>query len=77
MNEIDQSTMIRLQDSTFYYYSVKDTAIDSGGDGVTIAYCEKDDYNDNEKFKMVQHMCFSTEMGIEIAKAILKLTTDK
>ena len=65
--------MVRLQDSPYYHYSVEDVRIDVGGDGITIAYHEED----SNKFKMVEHMCFSTEMGIEIAKAILKLTESK
>lgn len=68
--DIEKSTTIALQSDRDYFYEVCDTSIDVGGDGITISYHEKDV---DGKYVRRDYICLQTEMGIEIANAILKL----
>ncbi len=66
MKEIEIYNSVRIQDDPDFWYTVEDTYVDVGCEGITIAYHE-DDRGE------INHMCFSNEIALAIADAIYKL----
>ena len=69
---IEVTTQIRLQEHQEYWYTVEDTHLDVGGQGITISYWETVTKGDGEK--RVQHISLGEDEAIAIARTILKLT---
>jgi hypothetical protein len=67
MNKPDISYQVRIQSDTDYWYTVEDTFIDVGCDGLTISYWEAKDG------KRGDYVCIGKESALAIADAIYKL----
>ena len=67
---IENSTQIRIQQHSEYWYTVEDTHLDVGCDGCTISYWE---FMNGTGDKRINHICMGKAEALSVADAIYKL----
>jgi hypothetical protein len=66
---LEITNQVRIQSYSDYWYTVEDTYLDVGGEGITISYWEN---SKDEGDKRVTHICMNEDEALSIADAIYK-----
>lgn len=66
------TNQVRIQNSSFYWYTVEDTHLDVGCEGCTISYWELP-AGVNKSDKRMNHICMNQEEALAVADSIYKL----